>query len=105
MTTDAPSRRDLARVLRLVDDPEVGVNIVDLGLVYDLRLEGGVAHVRLTMTTPACPMSGYITTQVEDVLFQLPAVADVRVELVWSPPWSPAMMDPDVRRARFGSPR
>lgn len=91
------ARLDVAEMLRYVIDPELGVNIVDLGLVYDVRVEGGRVEVDLTMTTPACPLSSYITQQIEATLRPLPGVEDVHVELVWSPRWSPAMMAPEVR--------
>ena len=102
MGTTAPtllrsSRLDVAEMLRYIIDPELGINIVDLGLVYDVRVEGGRVGVDLTMTTPACPLSSYITQQIEVTLRPLPGVEDVRVELVWSPRWSPAMMAPVVR--------
>lgn len=91
------SRLDVAEMLRYVIDPELGINIVDLGLVYGVRVKGGRVEVDLTMTTPACPLSSYITQQIEATLRPLPCVEDVRVELVWSPRWSPAMMAPEVR--------
>ena len=99
------TRRQLALALRSVIDPEVGLNIVDLGLIYDLRIEGGEVTVRLTMTTPACPMSGYIKGQVGDVLSMVPGIRRGIIELVWSPAWSPHMIDRDVRGMTFPSSR
>lgn len=107
ITRDAPeegpetSRRQIARALRSVIDPEVGLNIVDLGLIYDLRIEEGEVTVRLTMTTPACPMSGYIKGQVGDVLSMVPGIRRGIIELVWSPAWSPHMIDRDIRGTTF----
>jgi len=102
---DAPSRLALAEGLRSVIDPEVGLNIVDLGLIYDLRIEDGTATVLLTMTTPACPMSSYIKQQVGGVLQRTPGLRRGIVELVWDPPWSPHMIAPDARARLFGPRR
>lgn len=95
-------RKEVARILKYVIDPEVGINIVDLGLVYDLRLEGERASITLTMTTPACPMSRYIMQQSEMVLSRVRGIFDVDVDLVWDPPWSPVMIEPEVRAHMFG---
>ncbi len=102
MSTPVPSRMELVDRLQAVIDPEIGLNIVDLGLIYDLQvsLEGTVV-VKLTMTTPACPLSGYIKREVARVLQRTPGIRRGIIELVWEPPWSPYMIDPEVRRCRF----
>lgn len=100
-----PTRRLIAHHLRPVIDPEVGLNIVDLGLIYDLQIEDGEVTVRLTMTTPACPMSGYIKQNVGVALRGVPGVRRGIIELVWDPPWSPYMIDPDIRAMYFPSYR
>lgn len=83
-----------------VIDPEVGVNIVDLGLVYSLQVDGANARVEMTMTTPACPLSSYFDTEVERaVLGALPEVRSVAVYLTFSPPWDPAMMSGAAKHA------
>ena len=97
-----PPRLVIAEKLRRVIDPEVGINIVDLGLIYDLELEGDTVVVRLTMTTPACPMSSYIRQEVGNALKRVPGLRRGVTELVWDPPWSPHMMDPEVSARRFG---
>ncbi len=94
------SRLDVAERLRTVIDPELGINIVDLGLVYDLRVGVDGVEVDITMTTPACPLSSYITQQIEVALRLLAGDGAIRVELVWSPRWSPAMMAETVRPGR-----
>ena len=112
-TTAAPSERPappaaevtreaVAGCLKYVIDPEVGLNIVDLGLVYDLQVALPAVALRLTMTTPACPMSGHITRQAQAILERIRGVEQVDVELVWDPPWSPAMLDPEASRRHFG---
>jgi len=76
-----------------VIDPELGINIVDLGLVYDLELVGDVARVEMTMTTPACPLHEYLASGVESaILDSMPGVRSVDVHLTFDPPWDPAMM-------------
>lgn len=87
--------------LRHVIDPELGVNIVDLGLVYAVAVDepaGGVA-IELTLTTPGCPLSGFMDDSIRGQLAQLPQVREVAVELVWEPPWSPEMMSSRARQA------
>ena len=85
--------------LRQVLDPELGVNIVDLGLVYDVTVKGDKVRVRVTMTTPACPLHTYVVEAVEFVLRRdLPAAREVDVQLVWEPPWHPGMLSPEARR-------
>ena len=100
-----PSRPDLAERLRSVIDPEVGLNIVDLGLLYDLQVEGRTAIIRLTMTTPACPMSGYIKQEVGKVLQDVTGLERAVIETVWEPAWSPHMIAPEARRRRFAHSR
>jgi metal-sulfur cluster biosynthetic enzyme len=79
--------------LRRVVDPEIGINIVDLGLVYSVDVHDRHVHVAMTMTTPACPLHTYISQNAQATIRQLvPEVASVQVEMVWDPPWSPAMM-------------
>lgn len=96
------TRGRIAEILRCVIDPEVGMNIVDLGLLYDLGIEDREVTVRLTMTTPACPMSGYIRQEVGRALQRVPGLKRGITELVWDPPWNPQMMDYESRIRRLG---
>ena len=100
-----PVRKQLADILRHVDDPELGLNIVDLGLVYDLQFEAGDLTIKLTMTTPACPLSDYIKQRIRQVIDQVEQIERVHIDIVWAPPWSPTMMDPEVRRGQFRPPQ
>lgn len=88
--------------LRTVNDPEVGMNVVDLGLVYGVTVEGADVRVALTMTSPACPLGDVI---VENAAAAIRAVAPgartVDVALVWDPPWTPDRMS-EAARAKFG---
>ena len=80
-------------------DPEVGMNIVDLGLVYGLDLEGHDLTVRLTMTTPACPLSEYLgDLATRAIRAAHPDLTSVSIAWVWDPPWTPARMSADARR-------
>lgn len=98
-----PLTAELVRgLLRTVIDPELGVNIVDLGLVYRIGVgaDGAVA-IEMTLTTPGCPLGGFLDDQIRSCLAQLPQVRDVRVELVWQPPWDPEAMN-DAAREQLG---
>src|SRR5690242_1574449 len=84
--------------LRQVIDPELGCNIVDLGLVYGVVIDGDCVRVMMTLTTPGCPMHESLTFGVQQALLQVDGVSDAVVELVWDPPWHPDMMT-EVGRA------
>lgn len=79
-------------LLRSVYDPEIGLDIVTLGLVYGIEVEGPVIHVRLTLTTRACPLGDVITSGIESVLYGLPGIDQVKTEIVWEPRWHPGMI-------------
>lgn len=93
------TKTDVENLLQQVVDPELGVNIVDLGLVYHIEIttEGDVT-VTMTLTTPGCPLHETMITAVEESLRRHPAVRDVRVQLVWSPPWTPERMSEAAKR-------
>ena len=98
-TTTPPPSPELARkALRAVKDPELGLNIIDIGLVYDVEVnEAGAAHVRMTLTSPGCPAGAEIMDDVRGTLTDLEGITSVEVELVWEPYWTPERMDPRVR--------
>lgn len=87
--------------LRQVMDPEIGCNVVDLGLIYGITITGPKVTVQMTLTTPGCPMSESIAQGAQWALLGIAGVEDAVVELVWNPPWQPAMMT-DVGRAAIG---
>ncbi len=88
--------------LRSVMDPEIGIDVVSLGLIYDLNISSdGDVHIKMTMTTPGCPLVGMMTEDAKNVIETMDGVKSVDVELVWDPPWTPDMIDPEVR-ARLG---
>jgi metal-sulfur cluster biosynthetic enzyme len=84
-----------------VIDPELGVNIVDLGLVYDVLIKDRDVEIVMTLTTPGCPLGGFIEDEILDCLAQAPQVGRVRVTLVWEPPWDPERMT-DAAREQLG---
>ena len=87
--------------LRGVIDPELGVSIVDLGLVYDVRYEDGEAEVEMTLTSPGCPLAPIIDKKVREALSEIDEVKNLSLELVWEPPWTKEMMS-DELKAEFG---
>ena len=101
MTTTQLDETTILETLRQVIDPELGCNIVDLGLVYGVAITGGKVTVKMTLTTPGCPMHESLAWGVHTALLNLDGVNEVEVELVWDPPWSPAMMS-DYGRSFVG---
>jgi metal-sulfur cluster biosynthetic enzyme len=95
MATDT----DIREALRHVVDPEIGVNIVDLGLVYRIEVEGARARIAMTMTSPACPLADYLKDLATSAIRRhVPDVVDVDINLEWEPPWDPDMMSDEARR-------
>ena len=95
---NGPAEDALLDALRAVDDPEAGMNIVELGLVYGVEANPPAARVRMTMTSPACPLGDYLTDAVRDALLaRFPEITQVEVELVWEPPWTPERMSEEAR--------
>lgn len=96
------NEEDIKQALRTVEDPEAGMSVLDLGLVYGIVLEPGKVRVEMTMTSPACPAASYI---VDEAAAAIRAVApdgtDVDVQLVWEPPWTPERMSAEAQQ-RFG---
>jgi metal-sulfur cluster biosynthetic enzyme len=98
----SPDAGALRALLTQVLDPEVGMNIVDLGLVYDVRVVAGRIEVDITMTTPSCPMGDMIIDEARSlVVAAAPPGTEVQVNLVWDPPWDASMMSEHARK-HFG---
>ncbi len=86
-------------MLHRIRDPEVPVNIYDLGLVYGVDASSsGDVHIRMTLTTPGCPLADSFPEAVQEVLKSVPGVANVEVEMVWDPPWTPERMSKFAKR-------
>lgn len=84
--------------LRTVHDPEIPINIYELGLIYELQVEPtGQVHVQMTLTAPSCPEAEMIPGRVEQAIREVPGVTEVKVELVWEPPWTPQKMSEAAR--------
>ena len=85
-------------VLRTVFDPEIPVNIYELGLVYDVQVSGeGAVDVKMTLTSPACPVAGSLPPEVEQKIKAVAGVTSAKVEVVWEPPWTPDRMSEAAR--------
>jgi metal-sulfur cluster biosynthetic enzyme len=83
--------------LRIVEDPELGMDVVDLGLVYDVRIEGSKVTVTYSLTSMGCPAGAMIQEQIVEVVNSLEGVDEVATDLTWTPPWSPEMMSDDAK--------
>ena len=92
MTTPSIDESFVLNVLRQVFDPELDCNIVDLGLIYDIQITGEKVRVIMTLTTPGCPMHESIRWGVQNTLLNLEGIDEAEVDVVWDPPWNPAMM-------------
>jgi metal-sulfur cluster biosynthetic enzyme len=96
------SEEEVRQALRTVQDPEAGMSVLDLGLVYAIALEPGKVRIEMTMTSPACPASDYLVDEVAAAIRAVvPEATDVRVDLVWDPPWTPERMSAEAQ-SRFG---
>ena len=83
--------------LKQIYDPEVGINIVDMGLIYSLDVEDSKVDITMTLTSPGCPAGPQILSQVDSALKALDGVEDVDIKVVWSPPWTPDMLSEEAR--------
>jgi metal-sulfur cluster biosynthetic enzyme len=91
------TKDDVVEALRQVEDPELGMDIVDLGLMYDVEVEGPKVKVIYTLTSMGCPVGPMIDEQINEVTRQVPGVEEVETELTWDPPWSPEKMSDDAK--------
>ena len=95
-----PTQEEMILQLEQVIDPELGIDIVNLGLIYDVQVsQQGACLVTMTLTTPACPLVGVLTSDVETTLKELPGIEEVFVDIVFNPPWTPANMSRYARIA------
>jgi metal-sulfur cluster biosynthetic enzyme len=89
---------EVREVLKNVYDPEIPVNIVDLGLIYDIQVEDGDVYVQMTLTAPGCGMGPMIAQQAEWAISEVEGVEDVQVEMTFDPPWSPDLISDDGKK-------
>ncbi len=101
-TTTAPTHEELMAKLWEVNDPEINLSIVDLGLVYDVQYDNGDVLVTMTLTSPGCPLGPVIRGEAYAKLRELPSVKDVDVQIVWNPPWDPRTMASEDVRMQLG---
>jgi metal-sulfur cluster biosynthetic enzyme len=99
MTTLELDDKIVLETLRQIVDPELGCNIVDLGLIYDVQIDDAKVSVKMTLTSAGCPMQASIASGVQTALLGLEGVEEANVELVFDPPWNPAMMSEHGRSA------
>ena len=92
-----PTADQVRLALRKVKDPELNLNIVDLGLVYDIAVDAGEVSIDMTLTSPGCPAGPQIMGDIERTVKAIPGVSNVKLNLVWDPFWSPEKIEPRVR--------
>jgi metal-sulfur cluster biosynthetic enzyme len=92
-----PTKEEVVEVLRGVEDPELGMDIVDLGLMYDVEVEGSNVTVVHSLTSMGCPAGPMIQEGIHEAVAALPGVENVQVELTWDPPWTPEKMSDDAK--------
>jgi len=95
---DAELLEPVLEALKTVRDPEIPLNLVELGLIYELVVKkGGIVFVEMTLTTPACPVAQSMPGEVENAISSVPGVSEVRVKLVWNPPWDKDRMSEEAK--------
>lgn len=104
LTSRTPTTDEFEARLRRVIDPEIGINIVDLGLVYDVSVDDATITVTMTMTTPACPLGLYLEEAVEAALGEVADARLVEVDITFKPPWTPDAITPEGRELLGWSP-
>lgn len=97
-----PSNEEIRDAIKVVEDPEIGISIVELGLVYGVENVDGDVSVTMTLTSPFCPIGPLLISQIQTVVEELPGIKGCNVELVWSPPWDPKTMASDDAKDMLG---
>ena len=99
-TTPVASEADVVAALETVYDPEIPVNLYELGLIYDITIaKDGAVDIEMSLTAPGCPVAGEMPGQVAEAVAAVPGIGEVSVRLVWDPPWTPERMSEDARLA------
>jgi metal-sulfur cluster biosynthetic enzyme len=98
-TSAEVTEENVLEVLSGVYDPEIPIDIVNLGLIYGVDIEDGNVHVKMTMTAPGCPSSAEIAAEAKILIEELPGVRSASIEIVWDPPWDPSRMSEDARQS------
>jgi metal-sulfur cluster biosynthetic enzyme len=92
------TKEEILDALRQVNDPELGINVVDLGLIYEVEIDDGKVQIDMTLTTPGCPMHSFIARQAWHAIDSLPDVTETKVRVVWEPRWTPERLSEAARR-------
>jgi metal-sulfur cluster biosynthetic enzyme len=90
---------EVTDALREVIDPELGLDFVELGLIYEVTVDGGSVHVTYTLTSPGCPIGPQVSEQIEEFVMELDGVEDVQSSMTFTPPWTPELMSEDAKFA------
>lgn len=93
------TKEEILEELKQVSDPEIGMDIVNLGLIYDIEINGDRVYIKMTMTAPTCPVTPWILSEAQRVVENLSSVEAADVELVWEPAWNPSMMTDEAKEA------
>lgn len=93
------NEQEIREELKQVSDPEIGMDIENLGLVYEVKIDGDRVYIKMTMTAPTCPVTPWILSEAQRVVENLEGVEAADVELVWEPPWNPDMMTDEAKEA------
>jgi len=92
------TKEEVMKVLKECLDPEIGISIVDLGLIYDVNVDKDKVNLKMTLTTPGCPMHAFMVEDVRNKVKKLKGVKEVNVEIVWNPPWTPDRMSDEAKK-------
>ena len=93
--------KEIIEALKECYDPEIPVNVVDLGLIYETKIQGSKVHVKMTLTSPFCPMSSFVQSDIKSKLENIEGVDEAEVEIVWDPPWTPEKVS-EAAKAQLG---
>ncbi|MCL5437816.1 MAG: metal-sulfur cluster assembly factor [Candidatus Thermoplasmatota archaeon] len=91
------TKEEILDELKQVSDPEIGMDVVSLGLIYEVQINGDRVYIKMTMTAPTCPVTPWILSEAQRVVENLKDVEAADVELVWEPPWNPSMMSDEAK--------
>ncbi|MCL4328007.1 MAG: metal-sulfur cluster assembly factor [Candidatus Thermoplasmatota archaeon] len=91
------TKEEILEEMKQVSDPEIGMDVVSLGLVYEVQINGDRVYIKMTMTAPTCPVTPWILSEAQRVVENLQGVEAADVELVWEPPWNPSMMTDEAK--------
>ena len=93
------TKEEILEQLKQVSDPEIGMDVVNLGLVYDVEINGDRVYIKMTMTAPTCPVTPWILSEAQRIVENMEGVEAADIELVWDQPWNPSMMTDEAKEA------